>query len=69
LRFFVSACNVSNQVVVRALGPLYTDPAQLIIQQLRRIGMRGTLRTMESTAGFAAYVPCSSAQRSRVRLW
>jgi peptide/nickel transport system substrate-binding protein len=42
-------------VVVRALGPFYTDPAQLIIQQLRRIGIRGTLRTMESAAGFAAY--------------
>ncbi|SRR5712692_570081 len=84
LRFFVSACNLSNQeasrtaqeqdvaeakrlieqhmpggfdldVVVRALGPLYTDPAQLLIQQLRRIGIRGTLRTMESAAGFAAY--------------
>jgi peptide/nickel transport system substrate-binding protein len=42
-------------VVVRALGPFYTDPAQLIIQQLRAIGIRGTLRTMESAAGFAAY--------------
>lgn len=42
-------------VVVRALGPFYTDPAQLLIQQLRRIGIRGTLRTMESAAGFAAY--------------
>jgi len=42
-------------VVVRALGPFYTDPAQLIVQQLRRIGIRGTLRTMESAAGFAAY--------------
>jgi peptide/nickel transport system substrate-binding protein len=42
-------------VVVRALGPLYTDPAQLIVQQLRRIGIRGTMRTMESAAGFAAY--------------
>jgi len=37
-------------VVVRALGPFYTDPAQLLIQQLRRIGIRGTLRTMESAA-------------------
>lgn len=42
-------------VVVRALGPFYTDPAQLMIQQLRDIGVRGTLRTMESAAGFAAY--------------
>jgi peptide/nickel transport system substrate-binding protein len=42
-------------VVVRALGPFYTDPAQLIVQQLRRIGIRGTMRTMESAAGFAAY--------------
>ena len=42
-------------VVVRALGPFYTDPAQLIIQQLRHIGIRGKLRTMESAAGFAAY--------------
>jgi peptide/nickel transport system substrate-binding protein len=42
-------------VVVRALGPFYTDPAQLIVQQLRAIGIRGTLRTMESAAGFAAY--------------
>jgi peptide/nickel transport system substrate-binding protein len=42
-------------VVVRALGPFYTDPAQLIVQQLRRIGVRGTMRTMESAAGFAAY--------------
>ena len=41
-------------VVVRALGPFYTDPAQLIVQQLRRIGIRGTMRTMESAAGFAA---------------
>jgi peptide/nickel transport system substrate-binding protein len=43
------------EVVVRALGPFYTDPAQLIVQQLRRIGIRGSLRTMESAAGFAAY--------------
>ena len=42
-------------MVVRALGPFYTDPAQLIVQQLRRIGIRGTMRTMESAAGFAAY--------------
>ncbi|HSF31969.1 MAG TPA: ABC transporter substrate-binding protein [Candidatus Tectomicrobia bacterium] len=42
-------------VVVRALGPFYTDPAQLMVQQLRRIGVRGTMRTMESAAGFAAY--------------
>jgi peptide/nickel transport system substrate-binding protein len=42
-------------VVVRALGPFYTDPAQLIVQQLRQIGIRGTMRTMESAAGFAAY--------------
>ena len=42
-------------VVVRALGPFYTDPAQLIVQQLRQIGVRGTMRTMESAAGFAAY--------------
>jgi len=42
-------------VVVRALGPFYTDPAQLMVQQLRRIGIRGTMRTMESAAGFAAY--------------
>ena len=41
-------------VVVRALGPFYTDPAQLMVQQLRRIGVRGTMRTMESAAGFAA---------------
>ena len=42
-------------MVVRALGPFYTDPAQPIVQQLRAIGIRGTLRTMESAAGFAAY--------------
>jgi peptide/nickel transport system substrate-binding protein len=42
-------------VVVRALGPFYTDAAQLLVQQLRRIGIRGTMRTMESAAGFAAY--------------
>jgi peptide/nickel transport system substrate-binding protein len=42
-------------VVVRALGPFYTDPAQLIVQQLRKIGIRSTMRTMESAAGFAAY--------------
>lgn len=43
------------EVVVRALGPFYTDAAQLIVQQLRRVGVRGTMRTMESAAGFAAY--------------
>jgi peptide/nickel transport system substrate-binding protein len=42
------------EVAVRSVGN-YVDIASLVIQQLKRIGIRGTLKTYESAAGFAAY--------------
>jgi peptide/nickel transport system substrate-binding protein len=42
------------EVAVRSVGG-YVDRAQLILAQLRKIGIRGTLKTYESAAGFAVY--------------
>lgn len=42
------------EVAVRSVGD-YLDRAQLVVDQLRKIGLRGTLKTYESAAGFAAY--------------
>jgi peptide/nickel transport system substrate-binding protein len=39
---------------VRSVGG-YVDRAQLILAQLRKIGIRGTMKTYESAAGFAVY--------------
>jgi peptide/nickel transport system substrate-binding protein len=39
---------------VRSVGN-YIDRAQLVLSQLRKIGIRGTLKTYESAAGFAVY--------------
>jgi peptide/nickel transport system substrate-binding protein len=45
---------VDIEAAVRSVGG-YVDRAQLILSQLRKIGIRGTLKTYESAAGFAAY--------------
>jgi peptide/nickel transport system substrate-binding protein len=45
---------VEIEAAVRSVGG-YVDRAQLILAQLRKIGIRGTLKTYESAAGFAAY--------------
>ncbi|MBI4628556.1 MAG: ABC transporter substrate-binding protein, partial [Candidatus Rokubacteria bacterium] len=45
---------VDIEVVVRSVGD-YVERAQLVLNHLRRVGIRGTLKTMESAAGFAAY--------------
>ena len=42
------------EVATRSVGN-YVDRAQLVLAQLRRIGIRGTLKTHESAAGFAAF--------------
>jgi peptide/nickel transport system substrate-binding protein len=42
------------EVAVRAVGN-YVDRAQVVIAQLRKIGIRGTLKTHESAAGYAAW--------------
>jgi peptide/nickel transport system substrate-binding protein len=45
---------VDVDVVIRAFGA-YADRAQLVIEDLRRVGIRGRLRTLESAAGFLAF--------------
>ncbi len=45
---------VDVEAAVRSVGG-YTDRAQLVLAQLRKIGIRGTLRTYESAAGFATF--------------
>jgi peptide/nickel transport system substrate-binding protein len=45
---------VDIEVVVRSVGD-YVERAQLVLNHLRRVGIRGTLKSMESAAGFAAY--------------
>ena len=45
---------VDIEVAVRSVGN-YVDRAQLVIAQLRKIGIRGTLKTHESAAGYAAW--------------
>jgi len=42
------------EVAVRQVGN-YVDRGQLVIAQLRRIGIRGTMKTHESAAGYAAF--------------
>jgi ABC-type transport system substrate-binding protein len=42
------------EVAVRSVGN-YLDRAQLVLTQLRKIGIRGTLKSHESAAGFAAF--------------
>jgi len=42
------------EVAVRQVGN-YVDRAQLLVSQLRKIGIRGTLKTLESAAGYAAF--------------
>ena len=45
---------VDVEAVIRTVGG-YSDRAQLILSQLRKIGIRGTLKTYESAAGFSVY--------------
>ena len=45
---------VDIEIAVRSVGN-YVDRAQLVIAQLRKVGIRGTLKTHESAAGFAAF--------------
>jgi peptide/nickel transport system substrate-binding protein len=45
---------VDIEIAVRSVGN-YVDRAQLLVAQLRRIGIRGTLKTHESAAGYAAF--------------
>jgi peptide/nickel transport system substrate-binding protein len=45
---------VEIQVITRILGEA-VDRSQLLVAQLRKVGIRGTLKTYESAAGFAAY--------------
>ena len=42
------------EVAVRSVGN-YLDRAQLLVAQLRKIGIRGTLKTYESAAGYAVF--------------
>jgi peptide/nickel transport system substrate-binding protein len=42
------------EIATRAVGN-YVDRAQVVIAQLRKIGIRGTLKTHESAAGYAAF--------------
>jgi peptide/nickel transport system substrate-binding protein len=42
------------EIAVRAVGN-YIDRAQLLVAQLRKIGIRGTLKTYESAAGYAVF--------------
>jgi ABC-type transport system substrate-binding protein len=42
------------EVATRQVGN-YVDRAQLVLAQLRKVGIRGTLKTYESAAGFAVY--------------
>ena len=42
------------EAAVRSVGN-YVDRAQLILSQLRKIGIRGTIKTYESAAGFAVF--------------
>ncbi len=45
---------VDIEAAVRSVGG-YLDRAQLVLAQLRKIGIRGTLKTYESAAGYAVY--------------
>jgi peptide/nickel transport system substrate-binding protein len=45
---------VDVEIAVRSVGN-YLDRAQLLLTQLRKIGIRGTLKSYESAAGFAVF--------------
>jgi peptide/nickel transport system substrate-binding protein len=45
---------IDIEIAVRSVGN-YVDRAQLVIAQLRKVGIRGTLKTHESAAGYAAF--------------
>jgi peptide/nickel transport system substrate-binding protein len=45
---------VDIEVAVRSVGN-YVDRGQIVVAQLRKIGIRGTLKTHESAAGYAAF--------------
>jgi peptide/nickel transport system substrate-binding protein len=45
---------IDIEAAVRSVGG-YVDRAQLVLAQLRKIGIRGTLKAYESAAGFAVY--------------
>jgi peptide/nickel transport system substrate-binding protein len=45
---------VDVEVAVRQVGN-YVDRAQLVLAQLKKIGIRGTLKTYESAAGYAVF--------------
>jgi ABC-type transport system substrate-binding protein len=45
---------IDIEMAFRQVGN-YSDRSQLVAAQLRRIGIRGTLKTHESAAGFAAF--------------
>jgi len=45
---------VDVEAAVRSVGN-YVDRAQLVLSQLRKIGIRGTIKTYESAAGFAVF--------------
>jgi peptide/nickel transport system substrate-binding protein len=45
---------IDIEVAVRSVGN-YVDRAQLVMAQLRKAGFRGTLKTHESAAGYAAW--------------
>jgi len=45
---------VDVEIAVRSVGN-YLDRAQLLLSQLRKIGIRGTLKSYESAAGFAVF--------------
>jgi len=45
---------IDVEAAVRSVGG-YIDRAQLVLSQLRKIGIRGTMKTYESAAGFAVY--------------
>jgi peptide/nickel transport system substrate-binding protein len=42
------------EVAIRIVGN-YTDRAQLVLAQLRKVGIRGTLKSYESAAGYAVF--------------
>jgi ABC-type transport system substrate-binding protein len=45
---------VDVELAVRSVGN-YVDRAQLVVAQLRKIGIRGSIKSLESAAGYAAY--------------
>jgi peptide/nickel transport system substrate-binding protein len=45
---------VDVEAAIRSVGN-YADRAQLVLSQLRKIGIRGTIKSYESAAGFAAF--------------